>query len=778
MPPGTRWSAGAIIHGKYRLVAPLGEGAAGVVWRARHVELPRGCAIKLLKPELATGEMLVRFKREARLASSLRHPNVIDVFDFGVEQGTPFLVMEELDGATLADRMAHVECPVEMAVEIARQVLDGLDAAHEQNIVHRDLKPENIFLARVQRSVIVKLLDFGIASVVEGDENAPRLTKAGTFWGTLHYASPEQFRGARVGPVSDIYALGVVLYELLSGAWPYGDRQLSANELCLAVCGGELVPLDRVRPDLPAPLVAVVHRALERNPNRRFASARDMSNALEAAMAPGESRFAHAPVEPPTARPGGGTRSRAVRAEPPSAHAAMSNERLPDPTSAGGPSPASAKARGTRAWLAPLLVIAAVAAALLVLVPAATLYFAAGRVTADLTADAERRAGAARTSAESETARLASEARIAETLARAEAAAERARLETELEQLQRSAAAPPPRSAPIVLAQFRDRGIDNWPGIVVEADGERRHVVFLDGTEDWAEASGLLPDGLLPGASVHAHLAGERVDVTVVQRVGYAVLVRGDSGGRAWTSLAQISAPWRFVAPTLGQQTSAARSAPAGALQLQTARRNGSTSAGSAVLAPFGGSDAPLYPGVVVAEHGDELDIVFADGTMRTISRQLVTADTIESGSAIEVSQGYDWNRARVLERIGDALRVNFDDGSEAWTTLARVLTRTLRRPVAEPALVSATAVREWYCVCATEAVRDVPIAITTCRPTRSDCEQVEDRARSAGWSFISLDRECTAVSGAHPGDSIGTVAEWVPSARAGGWQLRGRCAL
>ena len=206
--------------GHYEVVAPLGEGGMGEVYRARDTRLDRTVAIKLLPPRVGHDpERRARFEREARTISSLNHPHICTLFDVGEEQGSHFLVMELLEGESLADRLQRGPLPLDQVVKYGAQVADALDCAHRQGIVHRDLKPGNVMLTRSG----AKLLDFGLArataesSLVPGPEDqateAKPLTAAGTVLGTYQYMAPEQLAGAEAGPRTDIFTLGTVLYE-------------------------------------------------------------------------------------------------------------------------------------------------------------------------------------------------------------------------------------------------------------------------------------------------------------------------------------------------------------------------------------------------------------------------------------------------------------------------------------------------------------------------------------------------------------------------------------
>jgi eukaryotic-like serine/threonine-protein kinase len=262
------------------------------VYRAKDTRLGREVAIKVVSEALgADGAFLERFDREARLAASLAHPNVVALFDVGLQDGKPYFVTELLQGETLRERLAKGPIPLPKALEWAAQMAQGLAAAHERGIVHRDLKPENVFLTRDGH---VKLLDFGIAKLIETAQAAtphglmdatvsPSGTSTGTgmVLGTPGYMSPEQVRGDAVDARTDFFGLGAVLYEMMSGrrAFPAGP----VVESGYAILHNEPEPL----PETIPPLVAqVVHRCLEKDPARRFQSARDLAFNLELFRSP------------------------------------------------------------------------------------------------------------------------------------------------------------------------------------------------------------------------------------------------------------------------------------------------------------------------------------------------------------------------------------------------------------------------------------------------------------------------------------------------------------
>ena len=225
---------GLVIGERYELIEAIGLGSFGTIYRARQRGTDRDVAIKLLPPRFsATERIATRFRREAQLASRLRHPNTITIHDYGYQDDFSYIVMEYLDGHDLADRLsARSSLPLASAVSIGHQCLQSLAEAHEQGIIHRDLKPENIFLTTVAgRPDVVKILDFGIAKLASPDmeeqvtDSGRQLTIQGSTVGTPIYMSPEQAAGEDLTPASDIYSLGVLLFEMVNGHPPFkGDR--------------------------------------------------------------------------------------------------------------------------------------------------------------------------------------------------------------------------------------------------------------------------------------------------------------------------------------------------------------------------------------------------------------------------------------------------------------------------------------------------------------------------------------------------------------------------
>jgi eukaryotic-like serine/threonine-protein kinase len=269
--------------GRYEILAPIGAGGMGEVYRARDPHLERSVAIKILTASRgATGPQLERFHREARAVARITHPHICTVHDVGQLDGVPFLVMELLEGETLAERLERGPLSVDRALAFARQIAAALDAAHKRGVVHRDLKPSNVMLTGGG----VKLLDFGLAKLwdIENEEAPQRstqtleLTERGTVLGTIPYMAPEQVEGRQTDARTDIFALGVTLYEMVAGHPPFEGR--SRASLMAAILTADPQPLPSARSDVPAGVDRVVRRCLAKDPNERWQSAADLAAAL------------------------------------------------------------------------------------------------------------------------------------------------------------------------------------------------------------------------------------------------------------------------------------------------------------------------------------------------------------------------------------------------------------------------------------------------------------------------------------------------------------------
>jgi serine/threonine protein kinase/WD40 repeat protein len=281
--------------GPYEITAFLGAGGMGEVYRARDTRLNRSVAIKVLPEALADDrDRLRRFEQEARAVAALNHPNILALYDIGLQEGTPYVVSELLEGSTLRQQLANGALPIRKAIEYAVHVARGLSAAHAEGVVHRDLKPENIFITRDGRA---KILDFGLAKSVPqsgalGNTTISSETEPGVVLGTVGYMSPEQVRGESVNHLSDIFSFGVVLYEMLSGRRAF--KHNTDVETMNAILNEDLPELSTLQPKIPTALSRIVRHCLEKNPEERFYSARDLAFDLEAGSEVSSSRAAPA----------------------------------------------------------------------------------------------------------------------------------------------------------------------------------------------------------------------------------------------------------------------------------------------------------------------------------------------------------------------------------------------------------------------------------------------------------------------------------------------------
>jgi serine/threonine protein kinase len=273
----------------YRIDSVAGRGGMGVVYRATDLALERTVALKLIAADLAEdGDFRARFKRESRIAASIRHPNVITVFRAGEEDGRLYIAMDYVEGTDLKAMIAeHGRLDPARAVEIVAQVAFALDAAHSKSLVHRDVKPANVLIAWEDGNPHAYLTDFGLTKATASES---AMTKTGTFVGTLDYVAPEQIRGDRVDARADVYSLGCVLYHCLTGRLPYPRDSDVAK---LYAHAHEQLPSARAAiPDLPAECDDVIQRAMAKDPADRFQSAGDLGRAALAAVAGGR------PAEP------------------------------------------------------------------------------------------------------------------------------------------------------------------------------------------------------------------------------------------------------------------------------------------------------------------------------------------------------------------------------------------------------------------------------------------------------------------------------------------------
>jgi serine/threonine-protein kinase len=273
---------GTVIDGKYAVKALLGKGGMGAVYRAENTRIGKQVAIKvLLRGHRKGSDAEKRFIREARIAGALGHPGIVEIYDLGtLENGVPFQVMELLEGETLAARIKHEGAlPIDELLDVAEQVLSALDIAHARGIIHRDLKPENVFLAVKGDAVIAKLLDFGISKAL-GEETLS-LTKTGMVVGTPYYLAPEQARGDAVDARCDVWAMGVLVYEALTGRLPY--RADNYNKLLVSILTTRPTPAREIRPAIPEAIEQVIQTAMSHDPEARYANGKAMLRALREA---------------------------------------------------------------------------------------------------------------------------------------------------------------------------------------------------------------------------------------------------------------------------------------------------------------------------------------------------------------------------------------------------------------------------------------------------------------------------------------------------------------
>ncbi len=273
-------ASGTVIGGKYRLERPLARGGMGAVWAGRHTDLDVPIAIKFMEVEPSSGSVTprARFEREAKAAASLRSPHVVQVIDYDATGEKPYIVMELLEGEDLGSRLRkRGRLELSEVAAIVSQLAKGLDLAHRAGIVHRDLKPGNVFLATVGAEEIVKVLDFGVAKETRLDQSDTQTT-TGLVVGSPSYMSPEQARGGRVDQRSDLWALGVLVFQALTGKRPFEGANV--GDVLVRICSDPIPIATVVAPDLPPAVDVFFERALCRSPDGRYQDAAAFARAL------------------------------------------------------------------------------------------------------------------------------------------------------------------------------------------------------------------------------------------------------------------------------------------------------------------------------------------------------------------------------------------------------------------------------------------------------------------------------------------------------------------
>ena len=266
-----------VLGERYQLQRRIGSGGMATIHRARDLQMDRVVAVKVLREVFNTDQKFVaRFQREARTASALKHPNIVQVFDYGQNDGNYYIVMELIEGTDLRSYLcSHTVLDVDRAIIIAHDIALGLGAAHRRGIVHRDVKPQNVLIG-IDGSI--KLTDFGIVSVYN-NANAERLTTSGMTLGTVQYFAPEQAQGEIVTPAADVYSLGIVMYEMLTGRLPFDGN--SPVVVAMQHIQDKPEPPGQFNPDIPASLEEIILRCLEKKPGARFSDGSQLARALE-----------------------------------------------------------------------------------------------------------------------------------------------------------------------------------------------------------------------------------------------------------------------------------------------------------------------------------------------------------------------------------------------------------------------------------------------------------------------------------------------------------------
>src|SRR5256884_1352915 len=266
-----------VLGDRYQLGDAIGRGGMATIYRGHDMRMERVVAIKVLREVYSTNPKFVtRFQREARAASALQHPNIVQVYDYGQTDGNYYIVMELVEGTDLRSYLSsHDVLDVDRAIIIAHDIALGLGAAHRRGIVHRDVKPQNVLIGT---DGSIKLTDFGIVSVYK-DTNTERLTTSGMTLGTVHYFAPEQAQGEIVSPAADVYSLGIVMYEMLTGHPPFDGN--SPVVVAMQHIQDQPEPPGQFNPAIPANLEEIILRCLEKEPGARFPDGSQLARALE-----------------------------------------------------------------------------------------------------------------------------------------------------------------------------------------------------------------------------------------------------------------------------------------------------------------------------------------------------------------------------------------------------------------------------------------------------------------------------------------------------------------
>jgi eukaryotic-like serine/threonine-protein kinase len=275
---------GMVVNEKYRLEREIASGGMGALWLAFDLTLKRHVVVKFIQTQARTdAHMKARFEREARAAAQIRSPNVIATYDYGVDRGCAFIVMEHLEGEDLKCRLDRDgKLSVVHTLTMLRQLGKGLDAVHAAGIIHRDLKPGNIFLAVEGEEEVVKLLDFGVAKAMMSG-TIDKLTMTGVIIGTTRYMSPEQTKGSKqVDYRTDLWAAAVIVYRALTGVFPFNGQ--TTSDIIDSICRKPIPRASELAPELPCAIDSFFERAMARDPNDRFQSGKEMANALFNAM--------------------------------------------------------------------------------------------------------------------------------------------------------------------------------------------------------------------------------------------------------------------------------------------------------------------------------------------------------------------------------------------------------------------------------------------------------------------------------------------------------------